>query len=258
MMKIKWGVYSYFRTRFQSWSEVAPKDESRISLKDLHLPWTHCVKNQMLPTFKRILDCFKLGERFHPNSFDNREGNQQMTISLDSYKVQIIADGMESGLSVRRVWENVNCRQRENADEVVSQSCICYALRKMKPKIVNIHKRKQGSSTRDDVPPPDQLVGWDKLQVSHWRAESIQMLFPREKEEKIDVGNGEYTNQSKTILNVKYNEEWRLGFGVGMVTLLGPDGTLLSSKWSTLMTTASWWRLKSTKSAVDPVVILWS
>ena len=100
----------------------------------------------MLPIFEKILDCFKLGEKFCPSSVDNRGGNREMTIKLDSYEAQIIADGMESGLSIRRVWENVNRHRQENLDDLVSESCVYYALRKMRPKIVSIMKRKQGSS----------------------------------------------------------------------------------------------------------------
>ena len=68
--------------------------------KDLHLPWTYYVKERMFPIFERILDCFKMGEKFYHSSVDNRGGNCQMTIRLDSYEAQIIVEGMESRLSV--------------------------------------------------------------------------------------------------------------------------------------------------------------
>ena len=69
-----------------------------------------------------------------------------MTIRMDSHEAQIIANGIESGLSLQRVWQNVNQHRSENGDDLVSQSSIYYALRKMRPKMVNIKKRKQGSS----------------------------------------------------------------------------------------------------------------
>ena len=103
--------------------------------KDLHLPQMYCVKERMLPIFKWILDCSKMGEKCHLSSIDNRGGSRQMTIRLDSYEAQIIADGMESGLSVRRVWEIVKIHRQENADELVSQSCIYYVLRKMRSRL---------------------------------------------------------------------------------------------------------------------------
>ena len=69
-----------------------------------------------------------------------------MTIRLNSNEAQIIADGMESGLSIQRVWENTNMYRREKNDELVSEAAIYYAVLNMKPKIVNMTKRKQGSS----------------------------------------------------------------------------------------------------------------
>lgn len=57
----------------------------------------------MKTIFERILECYKLGEKSCPTSVDSRGGNRPMTIRMYSYEAQIIADGMESGLSVRRV-----------------------------------------------------------------------------------------------------------------------------------------------------------
>jgi len=240
--------------------------------KDLHLPRTYCVKERMLPIFERILECFKLGEKFHPSSVDSRGGNRPLTIRMDSFEAQIIADGIESGLSIRRVWENVNCHKRENNDELVSESAIYYVLRKMKPKIVNIRKRKQGSSDPDsnwaqarcawtrqllvrfdrvEREPKhgpvekrfdsdlqgklalDQIVWWDEthrkcLIGGQNPSKCIQIKFPRNKDGKVDIENGEYSAERKTILNVKYEKECRLGLGVAMVTPLGPDAPPLS------------------------------
>ena len=141
----------------------------------------------------------------------------------------------------------------------------------MRPKIVNISKRKQGSSDpgsnwaqasyawtqqllarfgqleRKKAGPIErkydphlqeklslhQIVWWDEthrkcLIGGQNPSKTIQMLFPRDKEGKIDVENGEYTKEQKTILNVKYEKECRLGLGVAMVAPLGPDGTILS------------------------------
>ena len=152
----RWSVFNLFVFKYEGLSPPEDLDlyqfwigrsgiASKIK-KDLHLRRTYSVKDRMLPIFEKILDCFKLGEKFRPSSVDNRGGNREMTIKLDSYEAQIIADGMESGLSIRRVWENVNRHRLENSDALVSESCIYYALRKMRPKVVNISKRKQGST----------------------------------------------------------------------------------------------------------------
>ena len=110
--------------------------------RDLHLVRTYCVKDRMVPIFERIIVCFKVGEKFCPSL----GGNRPVTIRLNSNEAQIIADGMESGLSIQRVWENTNMYRREKNDELVSEAAIYYAVLNMKPKIVNMTKRKQGSS----------------------------------------------------------------------------------------------------------------
>ena len=110
---LQWSVFNLFIFKYdglnhpedselyQYWSGrggVGPKIK-----KDLDLPRTYSVKERMLPIFERILECFKLGLKFQPSSVDCRGGNQPITIRMDSYEAQIIADGMESGLSVHRV-----------------------------------------------------------------------------------------------------------------------------------------------------------
>ena len=55
------------------------------------------------------------------------------------------------------------------------------------------------------------------------------MLFKRDRSGKIDLVNGEYSSERKTILNVKYEKECRLGLGCAMVQPKSPDGTILPS-----------------------------
>ena len=57
---------------------------------------------------------------------------------------------------------------------------------------------------------------------------TIQMIFPRDKKGNIDIENGEYTKERKTILNVKYDKKCQLGLGFAMVIPLSPDSTPLS------------------------------
>ena len=112
--------------------------------RDLKLPRTISVKNRLLPIFEKVMECLRSGDKFHPKLVDNRGGNRKITIRLDSVEAQIIADSIESGLSQRRAWDNVNRHRKENGDELVLESCVAYALRKMKPKMVKIKERKQG------------------------------------------------------------------------------------------------------------------
>jgi len=114
--------------------------------RDLNLPRTCSVKNRLLPIFEKIVECIRTGEKFHPSMVETRGGNRKITLQLDSIEAQIIADSIESGLSLRRTWHNVNRHRQDNGDELVSESCVSYILRKMRPKIVRIKKRKQGST----------------------------------------------------------------------------------------------------------------
>ena len=81
----------------------------------------------------------------------------------------------------------------------------------------------------------DQIVWWDE---THQKcligmqnpSKAFYILFPRNKQGRIDVDNGENSKERKFVLNVKYEKECRLGLGVTMVTPLGPDSTPLSSE----------------------------
>ena len=154
-----WSVFNLFLFKYDGLNPSEQADlyqywtgRCRIASKikkDLHLPRTYCVKDMMLSIFERTLECFKVGERFYPISVNSRGGNIPMTIRMDSHEAQIITDGIESGLSIQRVWQNVNRHQTESNNKLVSHSSIYYALRKMRPKMVSIKKRKQDSSELD-------------------------------------------------------------------------------------------------------------
>ena len=92
------------------------------------------------------MECVWTREKFHPSMVERRGGNRKITLCLNSVEAQIIADSIESGLSLRRTWDKVNRHRQDNGDELVSESCVSYILRKMRPKMVRIKKRKQGST----------------------------------------------------------------------------------------------------------------
>ena len=199
-----------------------------------------------------------------------------MTIRMDSIEAQIIADGLESGLSLKSTWRNVNKHRDESNQELVSESCVAYALRKMKPKLIRIKKRKQGSTDPnsnwskarhlwciqllirfgelklDDLYEYDELqrsadrfnreligelelnqvVWWDEthrkcLIGGSSSTKNYQMLFQRDRNGRIDLVNGNYSEERKTILNVKYEKECRVGLGCAMIQPKSSDGTLL-------------------------------
>ena len=78
------------------------------------------------------------------------------------------------------------------------------------------------------------MVWWDEthrksLIGGQNPSKTFQILFPRNKDGKLDLENGEYSKERKTVLNVKYEKECRLGLGVAMVTPLSQDSTPLPS-----------------------------
>ena len=85
-------------------------------------------------------------EDFDPHKLDSRGGNRPALIPLDSPEAQILADGIESGLSINKTWKNINWHRKESGQEMICESSVYTALRKMQPKIEQISKRKQGST----------------------------------------------------------------------------------------------------------------
>ena len=76
----------------------------------------------------------------------NRGSHCKATIRLDRSEAQILANGLESSLSVKRTWVNINRHRHDNGQELISQSCVLYALKSMRPRMVKIKKQKQGSN----------------------------------------------------------------------------------------------------------------
>ena len=97
---------------------------------------------KLIPIFEKIMECIRLEVDFNPSMCEKRGGNREMTIRMDSVEAQIIVDGFESGLSIKSTWENVNKHRDECNAELISESCVAYTLRKMKPKLIRIKKKK--------------------------------------------------------------------------------------------------------------------
>ena len=237
--------------------------------QDIGLPSNSGFK--MIPIFEQILECHRTETNFDPKMVDKRGGNNPCIIAVDSPEAQIIADGIESGLSVRRTWQNVNWHRKEIEKEMLSEFSIYSAIRRMKPRLNKISKRKQGSvdpaSTWSraryqwatqllvrfgklgpkDLPQPverrfhrdsighlhlHQVVWWDethrKCLIGGLSAtKDVYLSFPRDKEGKLKVVGGEYSNKKISRLNVKYEKECRMGLGCAVVAPLDPDGKTL-------------------------------
>ena len=72
----------------------------------------------------------------------------------------------------------------------------------------------------------DQVALWDGTHIKWFIGginpdKSFQLIFPRNKEGDVDTSSdGEYTEERKSQLNVKYEKECCLGLEVAMVTPL--------------------------------------
>ena len=115
------------------------------------LGWSVHNGTKLIPIFEKIMECIRTETDFSPDMVDNRRGHKELTIRLDSPEAQIIADGLESGLSLSNTWKNVNRHREDNELPLVSESCVSVTLRKMKPKMVRIKKRKQGSTDPESL-----------------------------------------------------------------------------------------------------------
>ena len=155
LQSTRWTVNHLFRYKYNGMFPDDGKDLNQhwfgrqgIALKikkDIGLP--HCFKTSTLgPCFEKIAECILNGVDFDPSMVENRGGHRKATIRMDSPDAQILANGLESGLSVKRTWVNINKHRHDNGQELISQSCVLYALKSMKPKLVKIKKRKQGST----------------------------------------------------------------------------------------------------------------
>ena len=101
---------------------------------------------KLLPIFENILECFRTEVDFRPNTLDTRGGKRPHLIRIESPEAQIVANGIESGLSIRRTWHNVNHHRLECGLELLSESSVVSIIRRMKPKVKKNRKRKQGST----------------------------------------------------------------------------------------------------------------
>ena len=100
----------------------------------------------MIPMFETIFECSRAEEEFDPKMLDQRGGNRAVVIATESPEAQLLADGIESGLSIKKTWQNINWHLKESGQEMISLSSVYQGMRRLKPKIHLIQKRKQGST----------------------------------------------------------------------------------------------------------------
>lgn len=117
--------------------------------KDLGLTVNNPIK--ILHILMDIVECARCGKVFDPSFLENRGGHKQPVLKIDSADAQVIADCLESGLSVDKTRCILNNHRLEIGLEGVSRSAVDSLVLRLKPKIEIITKRKQGS--RDPTNP---------------------------------------------------------------------------------------------------------
>ena len=101
---------------------------------------------KLVPIFEYILECSKIEKDFEPEDLETRGGGRPANIAIDSLEAQIVAGSIESGLSLRRTWHNVNFHRKESNPEFISESSVHTVLRKLRQKVREITKRKRGDT----------------------------------------------------------------------------------------------------------------
>ena len=226
-------------------------------------------KLQLVPVFLEIIECARSGKAFDASDIETRGGCKPVLIKINSMQAQVLADCIESGLSIMKSRQILNDHMLENGENAYSRSAIDSLLLRMKPRIEKNSKRKQGS--RDPSHPwsrarylwskqllirfgqlpsedeprfkqsvvgkldPDQIVWWDE---THRKCligglngnKNYTMKFKRDANGKLDHENGSYSDKKIQILNCKYEKECRLGLGCALITPKSTDGSYLPSK----------------------------
>lgn len=217
------------------------------------------------PILLDIVDCARCGKGFEPCQLEHRRGHRPIQIQADSMEAQIIADCLESGLSVEKTKEILNNHLLELGKDGHTKSAIQSLMLRLNPKIERITKRKQGSKDPNnpwsrarllwskqllirfgempsDTTQPrfnraqtgslhlDQVVWWDE---THRKCligglttnRHFTMKFKRNEDGKLDATNGKYDEKRIQILNCKYEKECRLGLGCAMVSPKDPNNS---------------------------------
>ena len=112
--------------------------ESQIR-KDMGITYSKS-RDKIRRTLEEIMECVRMGTLFDPNSLENRGGNRQCTIGIDSPSAQIVADCIEQGLSIRNAWAMLNMHLDQSGQQQVSLSCTFKLVSRLKPKHERVEK----------------------------------------------------------------------------------------------------------------------
>ena len=121
--------------------------------KDLGICTRNVTRNSVFQDiFLNLIECARTGCSFSiPEMIESNKGHRHPIIASDSPQAQIIADYMESGLSIEKTYQLLNEHEYEQGNEKISKSAVYNLVQRLKPKVIHVQKRKQGSNNpRDD------------------------------------------------------------------------------------------------------------
>ena len=216
------------------------------------------------PIFRHVIECTRTGIPFQVKDVTKYKGRTPK-ISIKSASAQIIADCIESGLSVKRACYQLNEHLFENNEETVSESAVYHLIKTLKPQVNVVKKRKQGSTdpshkwsrirygfckqllarfgvkqfpndrpcfNRSVAGPLEvsQVVWWDEthrkcLVGGLSSSKEFVLKFKRNSEGKLDADNGEYSKEECRKLDCKYEQEGRFGLGCAVIEQQKQDGS---------------------------------
>ena len=110
---------------------------------DLKLSQNYKVSS-IVKTMEDVTNAKVKGERFNP-SVVNASTGRKVTIQVSLLKAQIVADVIESGLSIKPAWLLRNAHLQEEQLLSVTVSAVYSLIHRLNPLIFQIGTKKQGS-----------------------------------------------------------------------------------------------------------------
>ena len=94
--------------------------------------------------FRHVIECARTEIRFEVKDMAKGPIGRPPVIQINSIKAQIIADCIESGLSIKRACYKLNKHHLKNNKETVGESTVHHLVKRLQPKVSVVKKRKQG------------------------------------------------------------------------------------------------------------------
>ena len=108
--------------------------------KDLALE--HWKNSNFIPIFMQVIEAARTGERFCVKDISRQKG-RPYKIQISSPSAQIIADCLESGLSIRQTYRHLNKLLLDNNERTVSESAVYHVIKRLNPKISKVKKQNK-------------------------------------------------------------------------------------------------------------------